>query len=216
MELSINHIGMNPSSVFGLLPVLRDDIPERSEDRQVDNNGPSINWFRDRSLQSITEISKSYVTVNRAIERAHNQKELALLKSNILKMVAEAKDEAFEDGMESTFSKRLIALLENHGETAINQIFLLEESGSIPLEVLAEGLRWLGNMDSDVAYERRRLLLEKCLFHWSVIVRDGAILGVSFLEDQRSVNALEKAQRDEVHDALRADINQAIYDLNSL
>jgi len=157
-----------------------------------------------------------YVPVNKPIERAYDAGELISLKADIVRLFSQARRELFEDGMDSAFSRGLIQVVEEHGETAVNQISLLIESGSIPPELLAECLRWLGNMDSGVAYERRRFLLEKCLFDSSTIVRDGAILGVSFLEDKRSIHALDKAWRAEIHDMLQADITQVINDLNSL
>lgn len=138
------------------------------------------------------------------------------LRTQLLTLLYEAAAEVFADGMESAFSRRLLALLEEQGEMAMNQIILLAEEDVIAPEVLAEALRWFGHIGDGVAYAHRRWLLEHSLHHASARVRDGAILGLSFLEDPHAIPALERALGQEPSAILRADIEQALEDLREI
>lgn len=148
--------------------------------------------------------------------KVYSVEEEQRLRIEIENMFEYAKDEVFEDGMESTFSLHLLRLLEEHGEFAMNQIVFLVEEKGVSSEVLAETLRWFGLMEDGPAYAHRRWLLQRCLKSSSVIVRDGAILGLSFLEDPRSIPILEQAYYSEIHESLRADILQVLNDLKEL
>lgn len=150
------------------------------------------------------------------VQSAYFTKAAQDLRTCLVTLFHEAQEEVFEDGMESVFSRRLLTLLAEHGEMAMNQIILLAEEDKIAPEVLAEALRWFGHMADGVAYAHRRWLLEHCLHHASTRVRDGAILGLSFLEDPRTIPALERALRQEPHATLRADIEQVLADLQEL
>lgn len=138
------------------------------------------------------------------------------LRVELQNFFREAEEEVFSDGVESAFARRLLALLNAHGTAAMNQVILLAEEEAIAPEVLAEALRWFGHMGDGVAAVHRRWLLEHALQHPSIQVRDGAILGLSFLEDPRVVPALEAALSREPHDTLRADIQQVIADLQEM
>jgi len=159
-----------------------------------------------------------HVTMARGtpVHSAYFTKAAQDLRKCLVTLFHEAQDEVFEDGMESVFSRRLLTLLADHGEMAMNQIILLAEEDEIAPEVLAETLRWFGHMADGVAYAHRRLLLEHSLHHASARVRDGAILGFAFLEDPGTIPALERALRQEPHATLRADIEQVLADLREI
>lgn len=146
----------------------------------------------------------------------HTAEEMRCLRHGLERLFSEAAEESFIDGMQSTFSAQLIASIQKHGDAAMNQIILMVEDDEIAPEVLAETLRWFGHMENGPGYSRRRWLLEQCLTAPNVTVRDGAILGLSFLEDPRSIPALERAYQHEEHDILRVDIRQVIEDLEDL
>jgi len=173
---------------------------------------PAIQLFSGAWRKDSQPLAELYTPVTKPVERTHGAIELKSLKSDLADLFEHAKRETFEDGIHSAFSIRLTQAVMEHGEAAINQVSLLVESGSISPTVLAETLKWLGNMDSHVAYERRRWLLEYCLSYPSVVVRDGAIVGVSYLEDPDSIGALERARQKEKSSTLKADIDQVIDD----
>lgn len=81
------------------------------------------------------------------------------------------------------------------------------------VEVVAEALRWLGHIEHASSYRFRFWLLEKSLSHSSVLVRDGAVLGLSFLDDPAAIPSLEQALDREPSAALRADMQQVLAQL---
>lgn len=169
----------------------------------------SISLTNTRTDQAIADVATSTPKVLTAYE-------LRTLTQKLQWLFSEAEEETFADGMESNLSRGLQILLADYGEMTMNQIILLDEQGQIAAEVLAETLRCLGNIDNDIAYSRRRWFLEHALHHSAIQVRDGAILGLSFLEDPRVIPALKAALSRELHDTLRADIQQVMADLQEM
>lgn len=116
-----------------------------------------------------------------------------------------------EPGMANEFSDGLEHVVERHGRRAldtIKRIILNEETAS---SVAMETLKYIGNTDSKVWQNERRLMLETCLLQSnSVWARDGAGLGLSFLGDLRSISALEQAIKQESSQALRRDLEQIL------
>jgi hypothetical protein len=71
----------------------------------------------------------------------------------------------------------------------------------------SEAMRWLGHMGrSSVAHEGRLWLLSRHLRHYSPEVRDGALLGLSFLHDDSSVPVIVAASEREACPDLRQDM----------
>ena len=130
-------------------------------------------------------------------------------------MFAAALDEHFEDGIESQFSRQLTRLIAN-SLSAMDYIINLIVGGQVNDEVAAEALRWIGQMGGQhqQSYDGRRWLLERCLFMNSLTIRDGAVLGLSFLDDPRSIGSLQEALKRETSQMLAADIVELISDLS--
>ena len=125
-----------------------------------------------------------------------------------------ARWESFEDGVESNFSLALVSFIEEHGRVAMEAVDFFIRAGSESDEAVAEALRWLGHMgDQHITYAYRFHVLLKNLAHRSPLVRDGALLGLSFLDDQRAIPAIEEAMRNEECTALREDMGQVIQQL---
>ena len=127
-----------------------------------------------------------------------------------------AREEHFEDGMESQFSRELTNLINGRGDAAVEALAELIHSNSISEEVAAEALRWLGLMERGPAYSKRRWLLEDCLTNKSVKVRDGAVLGLAFLDDPHAIPYLKDAIRLETRDWIRRGMQQALAQLEDV
>ena len=76
--------------------------------------------------------------------------------------------------------------------------------------MISESLRWIGKIANPQTHLARRKLLEKSLNLKSPIARDGAILGISFLDDPMSIPALKQAIQREVLKSLVNDIRQVL------
>lgn len=124
-----------------------------------------------------------------------------------------AKEQVFEDGMESEFSKELISLVKKYGDAAMEVVADLITNERVNAEVASEALRWLGRMDHLTSYHFRRWLLERSLRCSSAMVRDGAALGLASLNDPHAIPYLKRAILREGHIELREDMEQVLVQL---
>lgn len=127
-----------------------------------------------------------------------------------------AREERFEDGFESDFSRSLTALIRQHGRAALMALARIMIAGDANPEVVAEALRWLGNMHDPDTYNNRLLLLERNLTSPDPRIRDGALLGLTSLADPAAVPALQHAIEREHIPELRHNMQQVLEYLESL
>jgi len=128
------------------------------------------------------------------------------LKHRMKKLFFDARDEVFEDGVKSDFSKNLVRLIRQYGYYTINVVFDFLNAESINEEVLSEALRWIGQINDKQTHSNRLWILEEALKSPSARIRDGAILGISFMDDVRSRKAVKLAIRNERISELRSDM----------
>lgn len=121
--------------------------------------------------------------------------------------------EAFEDGMESLFAKELKSLIERHGRDALELIGALVEDSRADPAVIGEALRWLGLVKYRASHEDRLAVLVRALGATSAQIRDGALLGLSFLNDPRAIIPLETAASHEKKAVLRRFMREVIAQL---
>lgn len=124
-----------------------------------------------------------------------------------------AKEESFEDGMESQFSKALMDLVKKYGNAAVGVISQLIIDEMVHDEVASEALRWLGRINHPLSYRARLQLLERSLSCSSARVRDGAALGLASLDDPHAMTYLKQAIERERHAALKDDMKQVLTQL---
>ena len=112
-----------------------------------------------------------------------------------------------EPGMTNEFQKGLEQVIEKFGSTALAKIQDLILNDKTASSIGLEALKYVGNADSTTWHNERRLMIETCLKESrSAWVRDGAGLGLSFLDDPRSIPALEEAIENESSKALKEDL----------
>ena len=140
----------------------------------------------------------------------HRLRETDDLKGTVHLLFAQAREEYFEDGMESEFSRGLTHLILERGGRVLRVADQLESSGLITEGVISEALRWIGLMDDAATHEDRRRFLQRHLSSRSVQVRDGALLGISFMDDPRSLPSMRKAVECEKVDELKKDLQQVM------
>jgi hypothetical protein len=120
------------------------------------------------------------------------------------------KEENFEDGMESDFSKNLISVVKKYGNYALEIIGCLIVYEKVNAEVAGEALRWLGQLDHPETHRFRLWLLERSLSLSKAQIRDGASLGLSFLDDPHAITYLKSAIQKEEFKELRNDMKQVL------
>ncbi len=131
----------------------------------------------------------------------------------ILTISAAAREQTFEDGMESDFSTDLTSILALYGNAAVMALSDLILNEKIDAEVASEALRWLGQMDDRQTHDERLRVVEQSLGCSSARVRDGASLALSFLDDPHAVPYLQEAIDREANPELREDMIQVLEQL---
>lgn len=130
-------------------------------------------------------------------------------------LLTSARDEAFEDGVESEFSRGLTDAVRLYGLDAVKAIGRFLTTGKANAEVAGEALRRLGMMEDNSTHVARRKLLEGCLISESAGIRDAAALGLSFMDDPKSIGALEKSVAREKCQELREDLVRVLDQLEA-
>lgn len=135
------------------------------------------------------------------------------LKERFDYLFALAKEEVFEDGMESEFSRSLVTLIEKYQDAALEVLTELIIGGNMNPEIASEALRWIGHIENPVTHRARLKLLEHGLFSPSARIRDGAILGLASMDDPRAMRSLEQAIEDEEVPELHDDMMDVLEQL---
>jgi hypothetical protein len=133
-------------------------------------------------------------------------------------LLSATDNENFEDDKESVFSKRLVCLVKKYGAVGIEVIqnIIFYKNKEINVELVAEAFRWLGHIDHPPSHATRLNLLELSLSFENSRLRDGAILGLSFLNDPHAVFYLKRAISRETSAELRKDMEQVLAQLESV
>jgi HEAT repeat protein len=130
-------------------------------------------------------------------------------------LVELAKDEIFEDGLESEFTKGLYILLKTQGDRALAALISVVEDENVNEEIAAEILLWLGRQDHESSHQARLNLLERCLQSDSARVRDAASVALASMDDPNALPALKLAIGREKYSDLRDDMRQVLAQLES-
>ena len=126
--------------------------------------------------------------------------------------MASAASERFEDGMETTFSRTIQALVSASPEPVLERFLSLVRRPERP-SVLSEALRWVGELHDLASHDQRRIFLEAALLSSAPEVRDSAALGLSFLGDPAALPALRNAVVRERLTEIRNGILMVVRDL---
>jgi hypothetical protein len=138
------------------------------------------------------------------------RKQQSELHSKLEHLFASAQGEVFEDGMESAFSRGLVATIEAHRHTAIDALYEIIAAGGFLPVVVSEALRWVGHIEDPATHQARLILLERSLNHSSADVRDGAALAIASMDDPASIRYVQEAIRRETVPQLRKNMQQVL------
>ena len=127
---------------------------------------------------------------------------------NLIRM---GENTVIEVGMSNEFSRELESAIETFGSPLLLEVQDAILSGAVAIDVAAETLRYVGNMESEKYRDERRDILENCLMDSrSLLVRDGAGAGLSYLDDPLSIDVLKAAIGKESHEELRQDLQDVL------
>ena len=119
-----------------------------------------------------------------------------------------ARNERFEDGMESRFSQRVRKSILNGGSNAVSTWIEALTLRANAYETTEEFLRIIGDMRDEQSHEKRTKALTEMLQHRDPAVRDSAGLGLAALEDPSVLPALNEAIATETMEWVRKGLQQ--------
>jgi hypothetical protein len=173
--------------------IVRPDSGVWTERRKPD---PSV-WTKMREITSSTEYTPLPKDIWIAVDR----------------LFTVARGETFEDGMISEFSRDLTELLGQYGDSVIRAVGTRISNSAMISSIVAEALRWLGEVHHDSSRHERLRLLERELWNETARVRDAAALGLASMDDPAAIPYLERAIAQETNGELRADMQQVLEQL---
>ena len=149
------------------------------------------------------------------VRSASTSNEPKSLVEEFRRLFAAAREEVFEDGMESVFSRKLTVLIDEYKDQAVKLAAEYLDSEEVDEEVAAETLRQLGHSQHEFTYNSRLNLLVHGLSSKSAMVRDGAILGLASLDDPSVIPEVVEAVNREKVPELRDDMNDVLEQLRA-
>ena len=137
------------------------------------------------------------------------------LVSYFSKLVHEAVDEVFLDGMESMFSNSLTSIVREHAHTAVRAIGRLLTSGKANAEATGEILRQLGSIENPPTHRSRLKILTDHLRSPDPRIRDAASLGLAAIDDPVAIRDVQEALERESSSKLRGNLELVLDQLRS-
>ena len=137
------------------------------------------------------------------------------IRAKVQGLFSRARGESFVDGMDSVFSRGLKHFINRFNSKALDEIALLIINEVADPEVAGEALRWIGLLEDPRTRKYRLWLLCKALNSSSVRVRDGALLGISFMDDPMAAGDLRAAMNRERISELRYEMGRVLEQLEA-
>jgi hypothetical protein len=140
------------------------------------------------------------------VERTDLEKECVGIR--IDQLLNTSREMTFEEGLGTEFYSELESIIKLYGRDSILALYYrIIMSKQFDPEVATETLNRLGAIDCPDAetYDLLRWLLEESLKHPSPWVREGAIMGLSRLNDPKTIPSLKSAAEKEQRHLLKRD-----------
>ena len=131
------------------------------------------------------------------------------------RLVQEATDEVFYDGMESTFSRGLSHAVQAYGYTAVNAIDKLLSQDRTNAEAAGEILRQVGSIEDPRTHYSRLAMLTNWLQSPDPRIRDAASLGLASLDDPLAIDSVRRALNEESSHQLQKNLRLVLNQLQS-
>lgn len=123
-------------------------------------------------------------------------------------LLAVAREERFEDGVDSNLSVGLRVLFRNHSTEFVRVLEDQLDKRAPSVRILTEVLHTLGDIEDYATRDWRFATLVRFLRSSSPLIRDAAAIGLSYLDDKRAAPflraAIERESSKEFREDLRA------------
>lgn len=166
--------------------------------------------FRRTELENATTSERSEASAPSSTERTISTDNV---ERELEQLFNEFRHDIFEDAVDSDFSRRLMHMIETKGNITLLELNALLRAPHTSPTVAGEALRWLGQMRHRETHAYRRWILADLLRTPSVLVRDGAIVGLLNLDDPSVKHVVQAALESETSEQLREDLAQLLEQL---
>lgn len=183
-----------------LMPVETDDKSEQPQNSTTVKSDEPETYAIFSDITSATDLDKKLEVAQSAEGIMNRVKDVLIV----------GEGEMLESGEASELAEELAEVVRLYGSSAISLIANNIFDGTVGPTVASEVLCILGDLDDGETHGDRLLLLKKGLSNKSSRIRVGAVLGLSRLEDPRSIDHLEAAHKSEPYEFLQRYISQAI------
>lgn len=136
-----------------------------------------------------------------------------VIEVQLEQLFSDAREEQFEVGIDSQFSKGLQQLYRYNSVAVMRSLKARLIDGKADSELSAEVLRWASRQESGEIRDTVVDLLSNGLQSASSLVRDAAALSLACLEEASAINQLQRALEREKVPELREDLQDLIESL---
>lgn len=135
-----------------------------------------------------------------------------VLINKLRRLFLGARNEIFENGMDSYFSTNLHHTIREYGVPAVDALEWVMHDAD--LGVVEEALMQIGHMADDNTHSSRLSLLVRALESTNASVRDAASIGIEAMEDPAAIGNLQKAIDCEPYEDLRQNLKDVLTQLH--
>ena len=161
----------------------------------------------------LMDTAADFASINKSVFDASEPNPVMIKQLD--QLTAAARDEFFEVGIESQFSRDLQRLFRFDSTIVLQYLTTKLIENDSNSEVLAEGLRWASRQETSSIRSRVVDLLSAGLNHMSSLVRDEAALGLAYLDKTAALARLPGVLERETVPELREDLKELISSLEN-
>lgn len=169
---------------------------------------PSINKFLYSSGVIVSDPHFIRIVVINNTSSLDNEK--SELKNEIIRSLGRYSDYDFESGSDEHIKLELEIFITEYEEIFFSTFSEIIYEYKLSEILLSEALIQIGMLDNNISFLERTNFLQLMLFNKSLHIRDGAVQGLSYLNNKSSITSLKSAFEKEQNKFLRSDIMELI------
>jgi hypothetical protein len=132
------------------------------------------------------------------------------VQARLNSILKDVSDEIIEAGMNNTITLKLPELVAQHYRSVLPAIAALANGNHVSAAVTAELLKEVGKVHDAMSHFDRRWLLEHSLWSPNPAARDGAGVGLAWLQDAAAAPSLRAAAAKETIPQLKNDLEEVL------
>lgn len=168
---------------------------------------PPINEFLYNGVVVSNPQFISIVVINNTSSLDNEKSEL---KNKIIRSLDRYSDYDFESGSDEHIKVELETFITEYEEIFFSTFSEIIYEYKLSEIFINEVLIQIGMLDNNISFIERTRFLQLMLFNKSLHIRDGAVQGLSYLNNKSSITSLKSALEKEQNKFLKSDIKELI------